>query len=583
MRSPMTSPRSPRSPSSLAALVAISFVIAALAMAGCSMGAQDSAPQCTVVVHYNPDAPRPSATVPVRAIATVHDYDGIARYQWRVLRGEIEVPFSPADPDDSMIEFFAPDAGVYRVELNVSSGTSCPMYTGDVNVLPEGARPSQYRLRITPPPGFAGSGPQEQLVELFSGVEYAAPSRALLVGEPSQRLVRSGSTPVAAYLRFTPSDGDGLLTEVSSGANGLLSPPLTTHRYDVVVVPTGERPPFRLRRWPEGATGPGFDGPAGSVVNGEVRDPDNAPVAGARVSVKVDGLPATVAVSAADGTFSLWVSAGDGMEVSVVPPSGRGLPRLVGAAPRAGQLAIRFNQSLARRDVAGLQLRRQGAAAASARVTFVGSINFAGSLNSSTVMRGEVRIAAQAGADGRLLSTSVPQAELSAVVEPAAGELAVLPINTGAPPAALDAPAMRAVTGFVRDAGGAGAQGAVVELIPEEALAAAGEPPRSVVAGAGGAFSLPSAPGGSYRAVFSDPQQRGTSRVLSVLSGSALGGVALGRGNRITSKLTSLSASPVRATTVELFCTACPDGPPLSTAVTDDSGAYSLLVPDVTP
>jgi hypothetical protein len=148
-----------------------------LALAACAGDMSDSTPPtCAVNVTYSPDPASPSATQPIRAVANVSDYQGIARYKWRVVRDEAEVPFAAADPDVSSIEFLAATPGVYRVELRVDSASSCPTYAGDVNVLPAGAVARAYRLRITPPPGSASTGPQDQRVQLFGGVDRCPPA-----------------------------------------------------------------------------------------------------------------------------------------------------------------------------------------------------------------------------------------------------------------------------------------------------------------------------------------------------------------------------------------------------------------------
>jgi hypothetical protein len=326
------------------------------------------------------------------------------------------------------------------------------------------------------------------------------------------------------------------------------------------------------------------------VVSGDVLDPDGAPVVGARVSLKVAGQPSTVGVTSPQGAFAVRVQTGDSLELTVVPPAGSGLPRLTGASSGAaarqllGQpLQIRYRAGLARRDVGGVRLQRQGATAPGATAIFVGALAEAGGVNGGALpLAGEVRVAAVAGGDGRLPATQVPQAALSVVVQPVGGGQAVLPFDaTAAPPPTLDAPAPQLITGQVM-AAGAYAPGVLVELIPQGALALAGASSLSQPTAGQGVFSAPAAAGGSYLAVLSDPLQRGSSARVAV-AGGTFGQVTLAPGWRLLGTVASSATSgAVRGAAVELFCQSCPAAEravPLSSTATDDTGAFTLLVP----
>lgn len=567
----------------------VAMLAAALGSAGCVGTLDDSDdPRCTLSVSYAPDPLVASLTQPVRATARISGtFDGVATYAWKVQHGDETLPSSPANPDSSQIEFAVTDAGIYRVTVAVPG---CSPYDEAVNVLQPDAAARSFRLHITPPPTSSLPAQDRELI-IPSGSDFAVGQMLL---EPMlQRFgtVRVGSAPVPAYLRFSTAGGSGtVVAESVAGSDGGFNVAVNNVPHDVLVVPTGGQAPFRFTGWAPATAE--ITGPAGRALTGTVRDPDNQPLVGARVTVKRGGVPSTVGVTGGDGGFTLLLQDGSGdAALSIVPPEGSGLPRLDGTAaqlPPAGQaLAITYRGDLALRDVAGLELRRQGAAAPGAQVIFVGELAAAGSASGGVSLTGAVRIAMTAGGDGKLPAGRVPAAALSAVLVPAPGEQAVLPFNSAAPPASLDAPAMGAVTGTAKTAAGAAAAGAVIDLLPSGALARAGVAGRTAVAGAGGAFAVPAAPGGSYLAELSDPQRRGAPRLTPVAAPGAIGSLALAPGHQLTASLKPrFGASPVAGAAVELYCVVCSAEAarrPLATAITAFDGALELLVPDEVP
>lgn len=559
---------------------------AALA-AGCSFGLNDSTePHCRAVVQYSPDPLIASLTQTIRASAQVAgEFSGVASYRWSLARGPLPVTFTPASADLSQIDFSAVDAGIYTVRVEVPG---CDLYDAEVNVLSPEATPRSFRLRVTPPAG-SSIPPQDREIVIPSGADFAY---GPLLVEPFMRrpgVVKVDATPVPAYLQFSPASGSGeVVAEATASASGAFEVAVANGRHDVLVVPLGDRAPFRVTDWL--SLSADISGPAGEVLRGSVRGPDDQPVAGARVSVKRDGVPSSVGLSDASGAFAVRLQASAAAAtVSVVPPQASGLPRLDGTLPTLATdqpLAIRYRADLALRDVAGVELRRQGQPAAFAQAIFVGAVAAAGSAGASA-LDGQVRVAVTAGADGKLPTAKVPAAALSAVVVPAAGEQAVLPFDGAAPPALLDAPAMRAVTGTARTPAGASAPGAVIDLLPSGALALAGAAGRTAVADGAGAFSVPAAFGGSYRLEISDPQQRGAPSLAAVAAPGAIGAVSLQSGHRLQGKILPLfSASPLVGAAVEMFCVVCSDADkrrPLATAITGFDGGFALLVPDDAP
>jgi hypothetical protein len=568
------------------AALALLLGLVTLGLTACAASPDDGGSSCGVQITYNPDPLQASLTRKARAVASAGPLAGVATFEWRITHGAELLSITPAAPDSSEIEFPITDAGIYDVEVNVPG---CNRYNRQVNVLQPGAVPRAFRLRITPPPSTLAP-PQDRTVIIPGGADFAY--GALLLEPIMQRFgtVRSGADAVPAYLRFTPTATEGAtVAETVSASDGSFSVSVGAQLHDVLVVPTGGQAPYLLSGW--NPMTPLIEGPIGSVITGVVLDPDGVPLAGARVSMKRSELPSTVGVTAADGTFTLRVQSGLPGELMVVPPADSGLPRLLGAADGvsfSAPLQIRYRNGLQRRDVGGVQLRRQGAAMAGAQAIFVGELADAGRINGTTPLRGVVRIAATAGSDGRLLATRVPQAALFAVVLPAARELAVLPFDaTAAPPAALDAPAMRTVTGTALTSAGVAAPGAVVDLLPRGALALADVPGLSTTAGSGGAFSLPAAPGGSYLGELSDPRGRGAGRSFDVAAPGSVGAISLALGRQLVgSVLPLLSSSPVKGAAIELFCFSCSRAAQqraLSSAVTDVDGSFRLIVPEMAP
>ncbi len=574
--------KSRRATALAAPLLAASLALLTSACVG-SLDDEGSGPEtCELSVSYTPDPAEASLVRPIRAIATASRYDGVLTYTWTVRHGGQPVAITPANSDSSMIEFPVGDPGIYDIELDAPG---CYDYRRALNVQAPGAESRAFRLRVTP----SGGTPQERLVNIPVGADRSYGTLLLERPLDATGTVRAGATGVASYLRFS-RPGGGVVAERSSDGEGRFSAQLQPGLHEVLVVPTDDRAPFRLAAWDPFSEL--IEGPAGVVVTGEVFDPSGAPLAGALVSLKVAGLPSTVAVTGSQGTFAVSVQPGDPVELTVVPPAGSGLPRLLGTASGAAAQqvltepqAIRYRTDLARRDVGGLLLRRQGVAAAAATAVFVGELAVAGSANGGALaLRGAVRIAALAGADGRLPATQVPAAALSAVVQPAGGGVAVLPFDaTSAPPGSLDAPAMQQASGAVVTSAGPAAPGAIVELVPQGALALAGVPATTAVAGAAGAFSAPIAAGGRYRAQLWDPQHRGGPVSVAVEAPGSLGSIALAPGWRLVGNVFSgLFGSPSRGAAVELYCHTCSAAARqrvLGTVVTDDLGGFTLLVP----
>ncbi|MEZ4363439.1 MAG: carboxypeptidase-like regulatory domain-containing protein [Kofleriaceae bacterium] len=536
---------------------------------------------CAVNIVSSPEILVASSTSLVRLAAVAGERRPYG-YEWQVTYGGQPIETTPASAASSEIEFIAPTPGIYQVAVRAVPGSNCAALREDLNVRAPDAVLRPYRLRLTPSTDTAAV--EDVVITVPSGADFSYGRRALTEAVSTPGAVRLGEAPLPAYLRFTGVGSAEPLAEVAAGADGAFSAPLIAGPHDVLVVPTSDVAPMRFAAWAP-ARGPLVVVP-GVTVSGVVRDAVG-PLAGARVSLRVDGVPSTVGVSAGDGTFAVQARTGTSVELTVIPPLGSGLPRLVGSSTSldlAQSLAIRF-ADLPRRDLGGLELRRGGAVAPGASVTFVAELPAAGTATagSAVTLRGVLAVRAQAAANGRLPSTQVVATALSAVLQPAAGEQAVVTLDAAAPPAALDAPPMQQVTGVVT-AGGQPAVGAMVALAPQGALALAGAAPRTERTAEDGSYVLPAAPGGSYRARVSDPRFRGAPSSTGLISAGSQPPHALAPGWQLVGALTRPSSlAGAAGVGVAVYCPELlgqPSTQPLSETVTGVDGRFLLVVPD---
>jgi hypothetical protein len=121
----------------------------------------------------------------------------------------------------------------------------------------------------------------------------------------------TGGAAVPAYVRATETTS-GLFQEgYARGDGNALNLALPVGRYDLLVIPDGDLPPFLIRDQPPLAlaTTP-LTLDDGVPVTGVLTDAAGAPIAGAKVSLRSGALPSTVGTSNATGAFSLRVRAG---------------------------------------------------------------------------------------------------------------------------------------------------------------------------------------------------------------------------------------------------------------------------------
>lgn len=569
-------------------------LVLALGAAGCGLGASrdaagpaggsgSNAPPCVVSIGASPTNPVAGSGTKLHLAANASPASPDLHYAWRVV---FDGAVLAAPPDSAEIDVATPAPGIYAVSVSVS-GASCTPGAMSINVAAPGALTQTLRLRIVPPRSVAAPA-MEKLIPIKGGASADLGTIGVDAGVVTTAQVIAPGGGVPAYLQFSPSGAPDAIVEAFSDASGAASVQLVLAPYSVLVVPPDPATaPRRIAAWSPGAV---LRLDAGSPITGAVRDPANAPLAGATVRLAIDGVPSTLATTAGDGSFALRAVTGGTATVEVTPPAGSGLPRLSATSPGfdlAAPLQIRYAANVARVDLAGTRLRHQGAAAGGARLTVVGSLAAVGTVTAGTqvVATGEVRITATADAGGVLPAMPVPAAALSAVIEASPGDLAVVALDTsGGVPATLDAPAGQLITTAAQDDRGAGLPGAVLELVPTGALAMAGAPTLRIAAAASGVIAAALPAGGRYELRFSDPMGRRAPLIVPDRTITAFASsYALPTPVAIHGTLRLDGTQPLANASVQILCQACTGTErtrPLLEVTSDAAGQFTLAVPD---
>lgn len=578
----------------------------ALVLAGCASGFNDAAAPpsdaggsgigCEVTL--SPSGPMPLIAGPatkIRVSALVTGTLGVFSYDWQVQLGGTPVAVTPAQADNSAIDFFVPLPGAYEVSVRVTgSPSACSTATLPINVGAPGARSERLRLRVVPLPS-AMAPPHEESRTIQGGADADLGIIGIDPGVLSNVLVSGPSGGVPAYLRFSPSSAPDAVVEAFANPMGLVATQLLPVAHTVLVVPSvAGIAPRRIASWSSST----LMVDAGSPIRGLVQGPGGAPLAGATVRLSIDGVPSTVATTAADGSFTVRavtdgvIKGTSPVLIEVTPPGASGLPRL--SATSTGfdltvPLQIRYDAGLTLKDLAGTHVTRKGAAVANASVMVVGSLAAAGTVTAGTAAgaTGEVRIATLANAAGALPATLVPSAILSAVVTVAAGDLAVVAFDTtAAVPASLDAPPMASITATMQGATAASLPGAVLDLVPAGALAMAAVPALHVIAGPAGKLTATLAAGGHYDLHFHDPVGRAAPLPLVADQvAAAITGVTyhLPVALQIRGKLMLGGTQALPSAAIQILCDACTGidrARPIAESVSDGAGQFTIAVPD---
>lgn len=543
------------------------------------------APACVLAVQFTPATPVAPAVVVAEADAL--GGSGIVDYAWTVRRGGADVAFTTLDVMGRDIQFEALLAGVYAV--SVSAAGCAPSFT-ELNVGTSGANQRPVRMRFVPPPGM-GVPPQERVVTVPGGSDYSLGTVVLDPGVSTPVAVHTtGGAPVAAYLRFTSRSTPDAAVEAWSNAAGSALVRLAAGHQDVLVVPDGALAPALVSDW-DPATG-ALSVAAGATWSGTVVDAGGAAIAGARVSLTSAGVPSTIAITDAAGHFDVGWRDGAGSErVVVVPPAGRGWPRLdFDLAVPAAPTTIRF-AGVATQALGGVQVQIGGAPAIDADVSLALAVPVAATVEapaaSSISVGGRQRLVLRTGADGRLpAATAVAGSGAIFVAGAGGGARGALELAGGVGATIAAAPPI-AVGGLVVDGAGLPVAGARLRAELADSLGWAGAPIATAVSDASGGFTLMLAPGQRYALTVVDPTAHRASLRTTVerTQAGALAPLVLGKALRVTGEVRATGVgAPLRAVGVAALCQVGCAGlerdRPLGEAVTDAAGRFAVAVPD---
>lgn len=566
-------------------------------------------PYCAMRISLAPAMPRAPTDLVATAEVVSEFLVGVQTFSWDVHYDDTILE-PVVSPDGRQITFPATEPGTYMVRLQGEvDGYTCSDATEFVTVAPAGAAGVSYRLRFVPGPGQQAVI-HERTDTMVPGLDYDLGRITLPSGIPvSGSVLTPDGAPLAAYVRATRSDAASV--EAFADASGMFSMRLDSLSFDVLVVPVDPAhaparfalqsvlPPWTLTL------------PPATTVTGAVLGPDGEDLAGARVAVRIDGAPASVAVTDDLGAFSLPVRSGSEAELLVIPAD-TGLPwlelgpssELAAALAGDGPLAIAYTPGLVAREVAPTAHDAAGAVLGNVRATWVaasvtaadgapaGKVTGAGDID--LPLAGTARVTAIAQPDGAWLPVRLPAAVYDVVLEPAdgspaaSGSVTVRAVDLVASPAvdALDLAQPALVRGQAVDRDGNGLASLQVTASPRGLLAlglAAGE---ATSTGQDGAFALSLAPDTEYELVIDSPD-RSHGRARVTVSAPAAGQVLdlaptpLPRASSLRGTVALFEgAGGAAGITVLLSCLDCADPAPLAEAVTDSTGAFVLAVPD---
>jgi hypothetical protein len=569
-------------------------------------------PSCEMRISLTPAMPRAPTDLMATAEIVSESLAGFQTFAWQVRFGD-QILEPALAPDGRQITFPATQPGAYDVFLEGSvDGYPCIDAERSIAVAAADATSVSYRLRFVPGPDQPAVI-HERTDTLVAGLDYDLGRVTLPSGIPVSGSIHSpAGDPLAAYVRATRSDA--VPVEAFADASGTFSMRLESASFDLLVVPVDlAHAPARFPVQPAGAPWSLFLPPS-TIASGTVLDREGARLPGARVSLRIDGAPATVAVTDDQGAFSLPVRAGSEAALLVVPPADTGLPwlelapssgltgALAGALAGGDPLTIAYTAGLADHEVAPTALDAGGAALGGVRATWIArAVTAPGGAPAGTVtagagpglaLAGTTRVTAIAQPGGAWLPLRLPEAVYDVVLEPdggtaASGAVTVRVVDLAATPAvdtlSLALPAL--VRGKVVDSDGNALTGIPVTASPRGLLAHS--PAAGAAAGTDseGAFALALAPDTEYELVVDSPD-RGHGRARVAVPATAadqsldLPETRLSPAARLRGEVALLEgAGGAAGITVLLSCLGCDDPAPLAEAVTDGTGAFVLAVP----
>lgn len=566
---------------------------------------------CAMQLSLTSTAESPPTTLEATATIDSQFLAGQQTFAWEVrLAGGSPVPYTPQAPDEHRITIDVTEPGVYFFVLQGSmGGVSCAPTGETVTLAPAGASQIPYRLRFVPAPGQPAIT-HERTETITTGFDNYVGSISLSDGVSVTGEIRTATgDPVPAYVRATRSDA--VPVEAFAGGAGIFSMRLDSASYDVLIVPlpgAGALAPVRFPARPI-STNWTFTLPPAQLATGIVRGPDG-PLAGARVTLQIDGAPAAVAVTDAGGAFSVPVSPGSAAALLVVPPSENGLPwleleespALADVIAAGTPLTIAYDDALRDQTVAPTARDVGGASLAGVRATWIArAITLPGDRAAGTItatdsslslpLTGAVRVTATSRADGAWPALRLPEAAYDVVLEPAGdtttGGVTVLSASIDGASTidtlTLALPAL--VQGRAVGVAGENLGGILVTASPRGLLAPSPSAGAATTTAEDGTFTLPLAPGAGYEIGFeSAARSHGGKRVsiTAPLAGQSLdlAPVTLPEAVRLIGDVAISGAiGSAAGVTVLATCLECDFATPLAETVTDSNGTFVLAVP----
>lgn len=584
---------------------------------GVDAGGADGGNGCIYTIVVSPSSPQVGDTVTLEAEGSTGcapaPQDG---YTWSIT-GPGGAPLTPTLRQGGRIAEMTPGvAGTYRAGLVVND-----LHQGEqsverlITVVRPGAAQTTYRLLLSPPAGV--DAPRQIHTQVVHG---GTPVDGVLValqqGVQVTGQVTAEGAPVPGYVRFTLTGFD-LVEEVRTDAQGQLALSLLGDGlYDVTVVPDDESPaPARL----EGMTADDLLKPdafaltAGVTVLGYVQDASGGAVAGARVVLRSDDLPSSVATTDSfDGRFVLRARPGP-QALEVEPEASSGLPRLL--VPEAAGILLGADDttSLTVRYAAGMTRVSPtltvtdapgGAAVPGVRVTLEAtdlgdqgtvSITRDGSPVGEVSAVGSLRRSGTTDGSGALALTAIPAGRYHVLLEPSAdgpegvGPTVVQTVDITGLHSAMSLPlsAPARLEGWVVD-------DLADPVVDVHVIAVTGLGVGSAAEAwtdADGYFNLEVIEGATYQVILSAPEAvpplarmalpevRVTSENTTLQGAGPAGELVLRPGLALTG-LVAYQGNPVGGALIQAIPVGLSGTIVLAEAVTDSSGGFRIVVPD---
>ncbi len=598
------------------------MAVAAAAMLGLSCGATtdgggnadagangDAGVTCSFYYDITPDD---GLTAPVTVVATAVVNDGgltgVRNITWTVQFEGQDITPAP-EGDNSQISFLAEQPGDYYIQIAGDiGGKGCTATNGTETVLDPNAGSRQYRLRLVPAPGQPAPV-QERIIRVFGEIGASLPPISMDNGtEVGGTLKGPGDIPLAAYLRVAQVGSLSAAVETFADSAGEFSLWLDPSLHDFLVVPADETlAPMRFSSV-NVTTLNELTITQGDAISGTVRDGAGQPLANARVSLRIDDVPSTIATTDGAGAFTVYGRAGGATTINVVPPAGSGLPQLdldAGAglvAASATPLAIQYAAGLSSRTVSVNVTRADAATPVPlAGTTWIADgIAAAGTVTpnggSALDASGRVRVTAMANGSGAITGLTLPETSYTVLVEPTpstpSSELLAMrsvDLSAGMPtPAALSLSAGATIQGVVSDDDQLPVSGVRVTASPRGAIANSPTTSGSAVTNAAGQYTLLVVGGGSYDLRYDSLANTHGQSVASVTA-PAEGmneqrNVTLADAVPVTAQVTIPGipggASGVSVTALCFDCTGPDAVRPVAEAVTGLNGVFTLAIPD---